>query len=46
MDGNFLVRSFYKKLVSVLIPTVPKGVEELKVFSQVWRSSAPSKVVA
>lgn len=45
-DGRFSVRSMYKKLVMVMIPTEAKGVEELKVFSQIWKSPAPSKVVA
>jgi len=45
-DGGFTVRSMYLKLLTVLFPTEPKGVEELKVFSQIWKSPVPSKVVA
>ena len=34
-DWRFSVKSMYKKLVTVMIPTEAKGVEELKVFSQI-----------
>lgn len=36
----------YKKLVAMMSPAEPKEVDEVKVFSQIWRSPAPSKVVA
>lgn len=36
----------YKKLVAMMSPAEPKEVDEVKVFSQIWRSLAPSKVVA
>lgn len=44
--GVFFVKSAYKKLVSMESQTVTMGEEEKKVFGQVWKSLAPSKVVA
>lgn len=43
--GGFTVRSIYKKLEMALMGE-GWGEEENKVFSQIWKSCAPSRVVA
>jgi hypothetical protein len=45
-DGRFSVSSMYNKLEVVAGTGNDWGFEEKRVFSQVWKSPAPSKVVA
>jgi hypothetical protein len=44
--GGFTVRSIYKKLERAAMGEEGWGEEENKVFSQIWKSGAPSRVVA
>ncbi|MCH86346.1 F-box family protein [Trifolium medium] len=44
--GKFTVRSMYVFLESVFSPVSVFGDQELRVFSNIWKSSAPSKVIA
>jgi len=44
--GDFTVKSIYKKLEGVASQNEVTGEEEKQVFSQLWKSPAPSKVVA
>lgn len=44
-DGCFTVKSMYTKLEGLLIVENDWGVEEVRVFNQLWKSPAPTKVV-
>jgi hypothetical protein len=45
-EGGFSVKSLYKKLDGVLMGADGCPEEERKAFTQIWKSGAPSKVVA
>jgi hypothetical protein len=45
-DGRFSVRSTYLLIDSVFSPEVLFDDHELRVFNSIWKSPAPSKVVA
>jgi len=45
-DGAFTMKSMYKKLEDMFILEDIWNVEEKRIFEQLWKSPAPSKVVA
>jgi hypothetical protein len=45
-DGRFSVRSAYLLVDEIFSPEVTIGAQELRVFKNIWKSPAPSKVVA
>jgi len=45
-DGSFSVKSFYSKLEDVMLGVNRCPEEERRVFRQIWKSGAPSKVAA
>lgn len=45
-DGRFTVKSMYVKLEGLLLEEGSTTLEQRKVFSRIWKSVAPSKVVA
>jgi len=45
-EGNFSVKSMYSKLEGGMILENSWSTEAKRVFSQIWKSPAPSKVVA
>jgi len=46
VDGRFTVKSLYSKLEGLMIEEDSITLEQRKVFSRIWKSVAPSKVVA
>jgi hypothetical protein len=45
-SGAFLVKSLYKKLEGIMLEARTISEEQGRVFSSIWKSPAPSKVVA
>jgi hypothetical protein len=44
--GDFTVKSTYWSVVNLFVPMDPVGLIESKAFSSLWKSGAPSKVLA